>query len=45
MYNGCQSKLIINEVLYDPPNDLPGDANGDGTCEIKRTSLSILQLW
>lgn len=23
--------LIINEVLYDPPNDMPGDANADGT--------------
>ncbi len=23
--------FLINEVLYDPPNDLPGDANGDGT--------------
>ncbi|MCB9080292.1 MAG: lamin tail domain-containing protein [Lewinellaceae bacterium] len=23
--------FIINEVLFDPPNDLPGDANGDGT--------------
>lgn len=22
--------LIINEVLFDPPADLPGDANGDG---------------
>ena len=34
IYNGCPSpKLIINEVLYDPPNDLPGDANGDGTRE------------
>jgi hypothetical protein len=22
--------LLINEVLYDPPNDLPGDANRDG---------------
>jgi len=22
--------LIINEVLFDPPSDLPGDANGDG---------------
>ena len=22
--------LVINEVLYDPPNDEPGDANGDG---------------
>ena len=33
-YNGCQSpKILINEVLYDPPNDLPGDANGDGTRE------------
>ena len=33
-YNGCPSpKILINEVLYDPPNDLPGDANGDGTRE------------
>ena len=33
-YNGCPSpKIVINEVLYDPPNDLPGDANGDGTRE------------
>jgi hypothetical protein len=23
--------LILNEVLYDPPDDAPGDANGDGT--------------
>ena len=23
--------LVLNEVLFDPPNDLPGDANGDGT--------------
>ena len=23
--------LILNEVLYDPPNDNSGDANGDGT--------------
>lgn len=23
--------FIINEVLFDPPNDLAGDANGDGT--------------
>ncbi len=23
--------FLINEVLYDPPSDLPGDANGDGT--------------
>ena len=23
--------FIINEVLFDPPSDLPGDANGDGT--------------
>lgn len=23
--------LVINEVLYDPPNDMPGDANADGT--------------
>jgi hypothetical protein len=22
--------FLINEVLYDPPSDLPGDANGDG---------------
>lgn len=22
--------LVINEVLYDPPNDMPGDANSDG---------------
>jgi hypothetical protein len=33
-YNGCPSpQILINEVLYDPPNDLPGDANGDGTRE------------
>ncbi|MEO1233442.1 MAG: lamin tail domain-containing protein, partial [Myxococcota bacterium] len=25
--------LVINEVLYDPPNDMPGDANGDGARE------------
>ena len=24
-------QLIINEVLYDPPDDIAGDANGDGT--------------
>jgi hypothetical protein len=30
--NGCPFVgFIINEVLYDPPSDLPGDANGDGT--------------
>lgn len=23
--------LVINELLFDPPNDLAGDANGDGT--------------
>lgn len=23
--------FVINEVLFDPANDLPGDANGDGT--------------
>ena len=23
--------LLINEVLYDPASDIPGDANGDGT--------------
>lgn len=29
--NGCPwLGLLINEVLYDPPADLPGDANGDG---------------
>lgn len=22
--------LVLNEMLFDPPNDLPGDANGDG---------------
>jgi hypothetical protein len=34
LYNGCPSpKLIINEVLYDPPSDIIGDANGDGTRE------------
>ena len=22
--------FVLNEVLYDPPNDIPGDANGDG---------------
>ncbi|PRP66239.1 lamin tail domain-containing protein [Nonlabens agnitus] len=30
--NGCPFLgFIINEVLYDPPSDLPGDANGDGS--------------
>jgi hypothetical protein len=30
--NGCPFVgFLINEVLYDPPSDLPGDANGDGT--------------
>ncbi|UOB16479.1 lamin tail domain-containing protein [Abyssalbus ytuae] len=30
--NGCPYLgFLINEVLYDPPGDLPGDANGDGT--------------
>ena len=30
--NGCPFLgFLINEVLYDPPADLPGDANGDGT--------------
>ncbi len=24
-------QLIINEVLYDPPDEIAGDANGDGT--------------
>jgi len=34
LYNGCPSPhILINEVLYDPPNDLPGDANGDGIRE------------
>ena len=30
--NGCcqYSNLLLNEVLYDPPNGLEGDANGDG---------------
>jgi len=33
-YNGCsQPLLIINEVLYDPPSGIQGDANGDGTRE------------
>ena len=33
-YNGCsQPLLIINEVLYDPPSGISGDANGDGTRE------------
>ena len=27
----ASAQLIINEVLYDPPADLAGDANGDGT--------------
>lgn len=26
-----ETQLIFNEVLYDPPNDAEGDANGDGT--------------
>ena len=33
-YNGCsQPLIIINEVLYDPPSGIEGDANGDGTRE------------
>jgi len=33
-YNGClQPLIIINEVLYDPPSENTGDANGDGTRE------------
>ena len=33
-YNGCsQPLLMINEVLYDPPSGIEGDANGDGTRE------------
>ena len=33
-HNGCsQPLLIINEVLYDPPSGIEGDANGDGTRE------------
>ena len=33
-YNGCsQPLLIINEVLYDPPSGIEGDANGDGIRE------------
>ena len=33
-YNGCpQPLLIINEVLYDPPSGIAGDANGDGIRE------------
>ena len=33
-YNGCsQPLLIINEVLYDPPSGIDGDANGDGIRE------------
>lgn len=32
--NGCPFVgFIINEVLYDPPADNPGDANGDGIRE------------
>ena len=31
--------LIINEVLYDPPNGDAGDANGDGTREAQEMSL------
>lgn len=27
---GCVP-LVLNEVLFDPPSDLPGDANNDGT--------------
>ncbi len=33
-YSGCsQPLLIINEVLYDPPSGIEGDANGDGIRE------------
>jgi len=28
-----QPDLLLNEILYDPPGDLEGDANGDGTRE------------
>tara|TARA_B100000900_G_scaffold113924_2_gene95423 strand:- start:51 stop:1058 length:1008 start_codon:yes stop_codon:yes gene_type:complete len=31
-YDGClYPRIIINEVLYDPPSGSAGDANGDGT--------------
>jgi hypothetical protein len=29
--NGCPFQGIFNEVLYDPPSGLEGDANNDGT--------------
>lgn len=30
--NGCPwLGFLVNEVLYDPPSDISGDANGDGT--------------
>ena len=29
--NFTYSGFILNEVLYDPPANMPGDANGDGT--------------
>ena len=39
-YNGCsQPLLIINEVLYDPPSGIEGDANGDGTREAQEDEL------
>ena len=39
-YNGCsQPLLIINEVLYDPPSGIEGDANGDGTREAQEDAV------
>ena len=33
-YNGCPfPHILINEVHYDPANDISGDANGDGVRE------------
>jgi hypothetical protein len=29
----ASAQLIINEILYDPPSGIAGDANGDGTRE------------
>ena len=44
-YNGCsQPLLIINEVLYDPPSGIEGDANGDGIREAQEDEFIELSL-
>lgn len=38
-------QLILNEILYDPPSDLSGDANGDGVREAQEDEfLELINL-